>query len=174
MCCETWPKKAESTDRHAPPEDKKELQACLGLINYLGTLSPSTADICESWRKITSARTEWTWNVTHQKIFDKAKSIIKDDACMKFYDDTKLLYIETDVPGAGLGAALLQTRSSTSCPRDEVPESSIPRTSAFMSKRLLSVEKWYSSIVREVLGLQNGLKKFHHYCFTREVSIIVV
>ena len=26
--------------------------------------------------------------------------------CMKFYDDIKSLYLETDTPGAGLGAAL--------------------------------------------------------------------
>ena len=37
--------------------------------------------------------------------FDKAKGIIKDDACMIFYDEAKPLYIEKDVSGVGLGAA---------------------------------------------------------------------
>ena len=49
-------------------------------------------------------------------MFDKAKAIIKEDACMKFYDETKLLYIEPDVFGVGLGVDLLQTRSNTSYP----------------------------------------------------------
>ena len=52
----------------------------------------------------------------HKKIFDKAKSIIKEDACIKFYDETKPLYIETNA--SGHGGALLQTRSVTSCSRD--------------------------------------------------------
>ena len=38
-----------------------------------------------------------------QKMFEEAKVIIKDDACMKFYDKIKPLYIETDVSGVGLG-----------------------------------------------------------------------
>ena len=89
-----------------PPETKKELQTFLGIINYLGN-PPSTADIRESLIKLTSARTEWTWNATCQKIFDKAKSVIKEDACVKFYDETKPCIIETDASGVGLGAALL-------------------------------------------------------------------
>ena len=52
------------------------------------------ADICKSCGKLTSARTEWTWNTTYQKIFDKAKLIIKEEACRKFYDETKPLYID--------------------------------------------------------------------------------
>ena len=43
-----------------------------------------------------------------KKIIDKAKSIIKEDACMKVYDETKPLYIETDTYGIGLGASFLQ------------------------------------------------------------------
>ena len=45
-----------------------------------------------------------------KKMSDEANGIIKEDACMKFYDETKTLYIETDAPGVGLGADLLQTR----------------------------------------------------------------
>ena len=34
------------------------------------------------------------WNATYKKkLVDKAKSIIKEDACMKFYDKTQPLYL---------------------------------------------------------------------------------
>ena len=66
-------------------------------------------EVCESLRKPMSAKSEWTWNVTYQKIFNKAKALIREDVCMKFYDETKPLYIETDASGVGLGAALIQT-----------------------------------------------------------------
>ena len=93
-------------------------------------------DVCESQRKMMSAKTEWTGNATYQKIFDNAKSGIKEDACLKFYDETKQLYIETDVSGVGLGGTLLQTRSYTSCHKDEAPDNSILRPTVFASKSL--------------------------------------
>ena len=103
---------------------KEEFQAFLIITSYVSKLSPSTADICESLGKLSSARPEWTWNTTYQKMFDKAKSIVKD-VCMKFNDKTKPLYLEMDATEVGLGAALLQTRSGTSCPREEAPDNRI-------------------------------------------------
>ena len=122
--------------------------------------------------KLTSAKTEWTWNTTYQKMSDKAKAVIKEDVCMKFYDETRPLYIETDVSEIGLGAAFLQTRSNTSCHRDKVPDNSpILSAIAFSSKTLPGAKKGHSNTEREALDILYGLEKFHHYCFTREVSI---
>ena len=88
------------------PNSKKELQAFLGIINYLRRFSPGTANVCDPLCKLTSSKVTWTWNLSYQALFNKAKLLIKVDMCMKFYDDTKLLYLETDVSGVGLGAAL--------------------------------------------------------------------
>ena len=88
------------------PPPKKELQAFLGVINYLNNVSPSTADICKGLKQLTSVKTEWTWNAGYQKLFDKAKSIIRADECKKFFDETKPLYLEMGTSGGGLGASL--------------------------------------------------------------------
>ena len=95
--------------------------------------------------------------------------------CRKFYDDTKLLYLETDASRVGLGAALLQTQEmqeGTTCQIDMVPDNRILHPIAFASKRLTGTRHRYSNIEREALGILHGLKKFHHYCFTREVHVI--
>ena len=65
-----------------------------------------------------SSKIEWTQNATYQKMFNEAKTIIKEDACMKFNDETKPLYIAMDASGVGLGATLLQTRSNTRSPKE--------------------------------------------------------
>ena len=92
--------------------------------------------------------------------------------CMKFYDDTKLLYLETDASGIGLGAALLQLRDNTGCQKDTAPDNTILCPTAFASKSLTGAEQRYSNIKHKVLGILHGLEKFHHYCFSREVLVI--
>ena len=66
-----------------------------------------------------------------------------------------------DVSEVGLGAALLQTRSGTSCLRNEVPENRIVRPIALVSNSLYSMEKRYSNIERKAPGTLYRLEKFH-------------
>ena len=66
----------------------------------------------------------------------KTKSIIKVDICIKFYNDTKLLYLETDAPRVGLGPALLQLHNNTMCQKDMVPDNIILCPIAFANKSL--------------------------------------
>ena len=151
---------------------KKELQAFLGIINYLGKFSPGTADVCDPLHMLTSNKVSWTWNASYHDLFDKVKSLIKADMCMKFYDDTKPLHLGTDASGVGLGAALLQMCQETTCQKDVAPDNTILHPIAFASKSLTGAEHRYSNIEREALGILRGLEKFHHYCFPRDVLVI--
>ena len=128
------------------PNNKKELQDFLGIINYLGKFSAGTADVCDLLCKLTSSKAAWTWNASYQSLFNKAKLLIKSDMCMKFYDDTKPLYLETDTSGVGLGAALLQTQEGTTFQRDTVPDNTILHPIAFASKSLTGTECRCSNI----------------------------
>ena len=81
---------------------------------------------------------------------------------MKFYDDTKPLYLETDTSGVGLGAALLQAQEGTRCQKDTVPDNTILHPIVFASKSLTGTEHRYSNIEREALryttwGLKNSI-----------------
>ena len=91
---------------------------------------------------------------------------------MKFYDDTKPLYLETDASNISLGAALLQLRDNMSCQKDTAPDNTILHPITFVSKSLTGAEQRYSNIEQEALGILHGLEKFHHYCFGREVLVI--
>ena len=128
------------------PKKKKELQAFLGIINYLGKFSPDTADVCDPLQKLTLGKVTWTWNVSYQELFAKVKSLIKVDICMKFYNDTKPLYLETDASRVGLGAALLQLHKCTTCQKDVVPDNTILCPNAFASKILTGAGCRYSNI----------------------------
>ena len=98
------------TDMPAPNNKKNcRLSSVFSIIDYLGKFSPGTADVFDPLCKVTYCKVIWEWNLSYQALFNKAKLLIKSDMCMKFYDDTKLLYLETDASGVGLGAALQQT-----------------------------------------------------------------
>ena len=114
----------QSPKENATP-NKKITPAFLGIINYFSKFSPSTVTICELFWKLASSSAVWTCNTSYQDIHDKTKTLIKANACMKFYDETKHLYLKTDASGIGLIATLLQTRDSTSCPRDSAPDNTI-------------------------------------------------
>ena len=118
-------------------------------------------------------QTMWTWNASYQHLFAKAKSLITVDICMKLYNDTKLLYLETNASGLGLGAALLQLHDNTTCQKGMAPDNAILCPIAFASKSLTGADWRYSNIEQETLGILHGLEKFHHYSFGREVLIII-
>ena len=92
---------------------------------------------------------------------------------MKFHEETKPLYVDTDVFGIGLGSTLLQTRKGATYPRDIAPDSTILRPITFASKSLTSTEQRYSNIKRGIVYIAWAWK-FCHYCFAREVSKITV
>ena len=136
---------------------KKELQAFCGIINYLSKFSPSTAEVHDSLRYLTSAKAQWTWNASYQRLFDKANSIMKKCACMKFHDEKMPLYLETDATGVGFGATLVQTRFGTRCPRDEAPDNNTLRPKAFSCKSLSAAERKYSNRGWETLAMLHYL-----------------
>ena len=140
------PQKVRALMKMSAPKNKWELQSFLGIINYLGKFSPGTAEVCEPLRKLTSTRVAWTWNASYQQMFNKAKSFIKAEVCMKFYDGTKLLYLEKDALGVGLEATLLQLHDNTACQKGTAPDNTNFHPIAFASKSLTGVEQTYSNI----------------------------
>ena len=166
------PPKVRVLTKMPAPKNKWELQSFPGIINYLGKFSPGTAELCEPLRKLTSTRVAWTWYASYHQMFNKAKSLIKAEVCMKFYGDTKPLHLETDASGVSLGVALLQLCDNTACQKGMAPDNTNLHPIAFASKSLTGAEQRYSNIKQGALGILHGLEKFHHYCFGREVLII--
>ena len=77
--------------------------------------------------------------------FQQCKSIIKADVCMKFNDNSKLLYFETYASGIGLGPALLQLHDNTVCQMGVAPQNITLHPIAFASKSLTGAEWRFSN-----------------------------
>ena len=59
------PQKTKALTDIPVPNNKKELQDFLGIINYLGKFSPGTADVCGPLHKLTSSKVTWTCNTSY-------------------------------------------------------------------------------------------------------------
>ena len=59
------------------------------MVNYLSKFSPVMAEVCEPLGRLTSINAIWTWNRSYQEIYERTKSLVKEDTCMKYYDVRK-------------------------------------------------------------------------------------
>ena len=128
--------------------NKIELQSFIDIMIYSGEFSPATANICEPLLRLTSRKTEWTWNSMHQDLCEEARAVIKDNISMKFYNEKETLYLEPDASSVGPGAEFLQARDSLWFPWDEAPDNTVLCCIAFASKSLTNLEKRYINIGR--------------------------
>ena len=46
------------------------------------------------------------WNGMYQDWYEGVKMMVKKDACMKFYNASRCLYLEINASGVGLGTSL--------------------------------------------------------------------
>ena len=98
---------------------------------------------------------------------------MKKDTWMMFYVEARLQYLENDASWIGLGAGLLKVRDCINCALDERPDNMLLQPTAFPSMSLYCTERRCSNLEREVLGILHRQEKFQHYCFSKEVSIIM-
>ena len=165
-CVSPDPRKVQVLMNILPSKSIKELQSFVSILNYLSKFSPATAEVYKPLQKVMLVKAEWSWNGIYQNLYDKAKKIIKQDA-------SKPWYLEIDVFNVSLGAESLQVREGMNCGHDKVPDNVILCPIAFASKSLSSAEWWHNNIEWGELGILHGLKRFHHYCFAKEIYKIM-
>ena len=131
--------------------------------------SSVTAEMWKPLQKLTLVKTDWRWNRVYQDLYERAKNIIKKNACTKFYGISRLLYLETDALDITFGARLLQLRDGMDCGHDKVPANAALHQNVLASKSLLSAQQCCSKVVQKALGILHSLEMFHNYCFTEKV-----
>ena len=100
--------KVNAVKQMPTPNDKKDIQRFLGLINYMGRFIPNLAEHSSPLRAMLRKEVVFVWGDEQQRSFDCLKKIIVSDQCLAKYDVTKPVCIEVDACNTGLGAVLLQ------------------------------------------------------------------
>ena len=89
--------------------------------------------------------------LVHDVVFQKIKSQISEEVCLRYFNTTKDVVLQVDASQVGLGAVLLQ---------DGKPVT-------YASKALTPAEMRYANIGREMLAVVFGCLKYLNYLYGR-------
>ena len=90
------------------PENLKDLQTFLGMVQYLNKFSPRIAELAEPLQDLTKKHAPYVWGPEHNQAFDNIKKEIVQAPILRYYNLKKETVIQTDASIKGLGACLLQ------------------------------------------------------------------
>ena len=80
-------------------------------MNYLSQFIAGLSDLLKPLQSLIGADTSFVWTATDSEAFNRLKSKISNDCLIHFYESKKLVFIECDSSGVGIGAVLLQPDS---------------------------------------------------------------
>ena len=84
------------------PTNKKQVQSCIGMINYLSKFSSRLSELAEQIRELSN------WGPEHQQASTKGKKEIGSAPMLAYYNPKKQTTLQTEDSVKGLGACLLQ------------------------------------------------------------------
>lgn len=152
---EADPEKVDAINRIQQPQDKKQLQRFLGMVNYMGKFIPRQADLTVNLRKLTHKDAEFIWQLEHNGEFITLKEVLSNTPVLKYYDVNAEVKLSVDASLYAVGAVLLQNDQPI----------------AYASAALTTAQKNYPQIEKEATAIRYGCKKFHEYVYGKKLTI---
>ena len=143
------------------PEDVKELQSMLGIVNFYRRFLPNLSTKLQPLNKLLQKEVCWKWTKDCEKVFQQLKTALTEKDVLVHYDGDKPLKLSCDASAYGLGAVI-----------SHVMKDGAERPIAFASRTMTSAEKNYAQVEREGLSIVFGLKKFHQYVYGRPFTLV--
>lgn len=137
------------------PTCKKEVDIFVGLINYYGRFIKNLAEILHPITELKKDNNKFYWTNIHQKSFDKLKQIISEYPIVQTYNPNKELTVSTDASENTIGSVLTQ---------EDHPV-------IYLSRKLTSNERNYSTIEKEALAIVWTLKRAKNFLLGRHFKL---
>jgi hypothetical protein len=142
------------------PQDKKQLQSFLGLVNFYRRFIPAAAQILLPLTDALRGEAAWTWTPAMNHSFGLIKQTLSSVATLTHPDPAADLCLAVDASNTHVGAVLQQLSGSTWRPL------------AFFSKKLDSTQLKYSAFDRELLAAFLSVRHFRYLLDGRRFHIL--
>ena len=149
------PAKVHKLNSIARPTSKRETEVLLGFANYLSRFIKNYAHIMTPIFKV-KGTTPFVWTTDADSALLKIRSLLAEDALLRFPDFTKLFTLTVDASNTALGAFLSQEGAPI----------------AYASRLLHGPELNYSATDREFLALIWAIKNFRSYLLGRKFLVL--
>lgn len=154
------PKKIESIQNFPVPQNVKQVQSFLGILNYYRRFVQNFAKIAKPLTMLCKQDLPFIWTENTQKAFDLLKRLLIGEVILKFPNFNEIFYVTTDASDVAIGAVLSQ---------GELPND---RPIFFFSRALNDCQRRYSTIQKELLVIVEAIKAFRVYLYGRFFILI--
>jgi hypothetical protein len=142
------------------PQNKKDVQRILGLLNYYRRFVYKHSDIAAPLVMLTKQGVPFIWADREQRAFDSLKKAMCTAPILAFPQAEGQFLIDTDASDVGVGCVLSQLQ-----------ENGDERVIAYGSKTLSKEQRRYCVTRRELLAIVVFLLQFRHYLLGKEFVV---
>lgn len=153
--------KVEAIQNMKQPQNKDEVRAFLGLINYYGRFIKKLSDIVYPLNRLLQNDVKFEFSEKCVKAFEEIKKQMQSDTVLTHYDPKLQLLLAVDASPTGVGAVL-----------SHVYDDGSEKPIQFASQTLSKVQQRYSQIDREAYAIIHGVRKFYNYLYGKKFSLI--
>ena len=145
--------KTKAVQEWPTPKDLNQLRSFLGLCTYYRRFVKDFALIAAPLHQLTKKGQSFVWTAGCQEAFDKLKEHLVTAPILAYPNATDNFVLDTDASSCSIGGVLSQVQSGQE------------HVIAYFSRSLSSAERNYCVTRKELLGIVDSMKHFHHYLY---------
>ncbi|XP_058456730.1 uncharacterized protein K02A2.6-like [Malaya genurostris] len=154
-------KKIDAIQMMPRPENREQVRAFLGLVNYYGRFMRNLSTKLYPINNLLKDKTPFVWTTACEEAFLWVKREMQSESLLVHYDVNLPLLLATDASPYGVGAVLSHL----------YPDGS-ERPIQYASQTLNATQQRYSQIDKEAYAIIFGVRKFYQYLFGRKFVLI--
>lgn len=139
-----------------PPQNRKELQVFLGMINFVACFVPNMSTLSAALRDLLKKHNAWVWTDRQDESFHQLRTALTQAPVLAYFNQEKPSTLSVDASQHGVGAVLLQQGQPI----------------AYSSRSLTEAQQRYAQIKKETLAIVHGCTKFQDYIFGQREVIV--